>query len=332
MLNVWAHIEQLLTTRLNNPSQSMQVVRLKPKDGKRIVGVLIPQDGVNDVLDCLARLQEDPNQFYASPAVSIPNPPLPASQSPSLAHHSPSLFHSRFPQSMGGGGGGRGLQHSYSTSSLPNMLYRQTHQQPPTTSPMIGSPYQRPSPRTGFRERNFVRIVNGGGNSPLANPQSTRTFSPRMSFTPNQQQQRVGTPSRLAAAFQSPNNGGYSPRQVTPLGMHQPQQRITTNSMPRRQTPGPSRLNWASPTSNMFVGGSPAASSAVRPGGVGMFPNRQVQIQQQPSSFQQQQQPQRRFGSPSIISRPSPAQPAAPVRPKVTPKPLTKVKLVWKND
>lgn len=41
----------------------MQVVRLKPEEGKRIVGLLISQIGVNSVLDCLKRLESDPSSF-----------------------------------------------------------------------------------------------------------------------------------------------------------------------------------------------------------------------------------------------------------------------------
>lgn len=59
VLNVWAHIEPLILSRVGN-QRCMQVVRLKPKDGKRIVGSLIPQECVKDVLSALARLQEDP--------------------------------------------------------------------------------------------------------------------------------------------------------------------------------------------------------------------------------------------------------------------------------
>uniref|UniRef100_A0A5K4F4Y8 Protein strawberry notch homolog 1 n=2 Tax=Schistosoma mansoni TaxID=6183 RepID=A0A5K4F4Y8_SCHMA len=53
VLNVWARIEPFLQMR-SNSSRCMQVVRLKSKDGKRIIGSLIPQECVQDVLACLS--------------------------------------------------------------------------------------------------------------------------------------------------------------------------------------------------------------------------------------------------------------------------------------
>ncbi|KAK4471151.1 hypothetical protein MN116_005546 [Schistosoma mekongi] len=53
VLNVWARIEPVLQLR-SNSARCMQVVRLKSKDGKRIIGSLIPQECVQDVLACLS--------------------------------------------------------------------------------------------------------------------------------------------------------------------------------------------------------------------------------------------------------------------------------------
>ncbi|CAH8577190.1 unnamed protein product [Schistosoma rodhaini] len=53
VLNVWARIEPFLQMR-SNSTRCMQVVRLKSKDGKRIIGSLIPQECVQDVLACLS--------------------------------------------------------------------------------------------------------------------------------------------------------------------------------------------------------------------------------------------------------------------------------------
>ncbi|CAH8510184.1 unnamed protein product [Heterobilharzia americana] len=53
VLNVWARIEPVLQFR-SNSMRCMQVVRLKSKDGKRIIGSLIPQECVQDVLACLS--------------------------------------------------------------------------------------------------------------------------------------------------------------------------------------------------------------------------------------------------------------------------------------
>ncbi|CAL8089156.1 unnamed protein product [Calicophoron daubneyi] len=53
VLNVWAQIEPLLQSR-SNANRCMQVVRLKSKDGKRIIGSLIPAECVEDVLQRLS--------------------------------------------------------------------------------------------------------------------------------------------------------------------------------------------------------------------------------------------------------------------------------------
>ncbi|CAH8619980.1 unnamed protein product [Dicrocoelium dendriticum] len=53
VLNVWAQIEPLIQNR-SNMARCMQVVRLKSKDGSRIIGSLIPQECVDDVLRCLS--------------------------------------------------------------------------------------------------------------------------------------------------------------------------------------------------------------------------------------------------------------------------------------
>ncbi|KAG5446071.1 Protein strawberry notch 1 [Clonorchis sinensis] len=53
VLNVWAQVEPLLQG-YSSLTRCMQVVRLKSSDGKRIVGSLIPQECVDDVLRCLS--------------------------------------------------------------------------------------------------------------------------------------------------------------------------------------------------------------------------------------------------------------------------------------
>ncbi|VDP83951.1 unnamed protein product [Echinostoma caproni] len=53
VLNVWAQIEPLLQGR-SSQDRCMQVVRLKSKDGSRIIGSLIPPECVEDVLNCLS--------------------------------------------------------------------------------------------------------------------------------------------------------------------------------------------------------------------------------------------------------------------------------------
>ncbi|TPP65888.1 Notch signaling pathway -1 [Fasciola gigantica] len=53
VLNVWAQIEPLLQGR-SSQDRCMQVVRLKSKDGNRIIGSLIPPECVDDVLNCLS--------------------------------------------------------------------------------------------------------------------------------------------------------------------------------------------------------------------------------------------------------------------------------------
>lgn len=64
-MNVWRHVEHTLSS-LPNQTVSMQVVRLKPEEGKRIVGLLIPQVGVHAVLECLKGLQSNPGDFDLS--------------------------------------------------------------------------------------------------------------------------------------------------------------------------------------------------------------------------------------------------------------------------
>uniref|UniRef100_A0A5K3FI44 Helicase_C_4 domain-containing protein n=2 Tax=Mesocestoides corti TaxID=53468 RepID=A0A5K3FI44_MESCO len=218
VLNVWAPIERLLSSRLSS-SQSMQVVRLKPKDGKRIVGVLIPQDGVDAVLACLARLQDDPDQFYSP---QVPKP-LPTPVSSSTA---------QFPSQQG-----QRLPHSYSTSALPVSLL--TTRQSPLVS-------QKPSPvvaahPVGFQKRNFARVVVNNSNG----TQSPH-IAPRMSFTtPSQTRQQVAPgpyTSRLAAAVQGrqiSQIGTFSPRPASPLLRHQ------TPSANYLTTTRRGKLNWA---------------------------------------------------------------------------------------
>ncbi|VDN09853.1 unnamed protein product, partial [Dibothriocephalus latus] len=103
VLNVWARIEPLLLSRMVH-SRCMQVVRLKPKDGKRIVGSLIPHECVDDVLSCLSRLQEDTDVVSTrTPTPSDSIGPIPFSGSPFSYSKTPKM--------------GR-LQHSYSTSTI----------------------------------------------------------------------------------------------------------------------------------------------------------------------------------------------------------------------
>ncbi|KAL5109819.1 hypothetical protein TcWFU_001472 [Taenia crassiceps] len=87
VMNVWTHVERALTNRAGN-SPSMQVVRLKPKDGKRIVGVLIPQDGVEAVLHCLNILQSNPDGIHLQPAPLSSGISQPVYQAKSLSRSS----------------------------------------------------------------------------------------------------------------------------------------------------------------------------------------------------------------------------------------------------
>ncbi|VEL18379.1 unnamed protein product [Protopolystoma xenopodis] len=66
VLNVWPRIEPLLMqARLSaagpagQAARCMQVVRLKPRDGRRIVGSLIPHESVDDILACLSQPAEE---------------------------------------------------------------------------------------------------------------------------------------------------------------------------------------------------------------------------------------------------------------------------------
>ncbi|KAA3674887.1 uncharacterized protein DEA37_0003007 [Paragonimus westermani] len=63
VLNVWAQIEPLIYGRANS-NRCMQVVRLRSKDGNRIIGSLIPPECVDDVLHCLS----------SPPELGSPNP------------------------------------------------------------------------------------------------------------------------------------------------------------------------------------------------------------------------------------------------------------------
>lgn len=338
VLNVWAHIEQLLSSRLGTPSQSMQVVRLKPKEGKRIVGVLIPQDGMNDVLDCLARLQADPNQLYAS----IQPPPTPNSINAASANRfsasNTNIFSTRgvgSPSAMGR------FPHSFSTSSLPALSQRYQH--PSLPSSIV-------SQQTGFRDRSIIHV--GGGLSSAASPISSASirgggvargppasgiFSPRTSFSP-QTSLSIGSgrdqrraPSRLTAAFsQQPGGGmatGYSPRHVTPMPL--PQQRtplLNGQTIQRTNLGSGSRLNWASVTPGMIAGSSTFRSNNT------ILPQ---QIQQHQQFIGVASAPSPRFNyqirGAAALPRPPARTAPEPTRPNHVPRPLNKVRLVWKN-
>lgn len=56
VLGVWTRIETILTMKMGHHNSKMQVIRLKTKDGQKIVGTLIPKSCV-EVL--IAELRKD---------------------------------------------------------------------------------------------------------------------------------------------------------------------------------------------------------------------------------------------------------------------------------
>lgn len=53
VLSVWARVEQVFLNRAFNQSK-MQVIRLKTKEGKKIVGTLIPKSCVSELVKDLS--------------------------------------------------------------------------------------------------------------------------------------------------------------------------------------------------------------------------------------------------------------------------------------
>lgn len=57
MLGVWARVESILATKMGHQNK-MQVIRLKTKDGKKIVGTLIPKPCVEVLIEALRKDSE----------------------------------------------------------------------------------------------------------------------------------------------------------------------------------------------------------------------------------------------------------------------------------
>lgn len=53
MLSVWARVESVLATRAGQNTK-MQVIRLRPKEDKKIVGTLIPKNCVELLIQSLS--------------------------------------------------------------------------------------------------------------------------------------------------------------------------------------------------------------------------------------------------------------------------------------
>ncbi|CDS43053.1 protein strawberry notch 1 [Echinococcus multilocularis] len=334
VMNVWTHVERVLTNQAGN-SPPMQVVRLKPKDGKRIVGVLIPQDGVEAVLDCLNILQSNPDDIHLRPA------PLPSGLSQPI-HQVRSLLR----------------------SSLPPPIIKSTGQ-PPI---VIGKPSIRFSvanatnTNAAAMTRNPVRNFGNGTTSTIttgvASSNAPTFLSPRMSFTTlHQPLSRFPlasrAQSRLEAAFQcqpisqtrnivpqrvftsinaSSSQQSNSPQRFASPRGFQPSRPPST----RVTAPRTGRINWVSQDNGYCVNNLPVQ---------GVFQPR-LQTQQQLVQLQQvYQQPQRQQPSqqksrqlsqvpPTLVSAASPNNTANPsVQAAVaqpTQKPF-KMKFVWKG-
>ncbi|KAH8874996.1 Protein strawberry notch [Schistosoma japonicum] len=95
VLNVWARIEPVLQLR-SNSVRCMQVVRLKSKDGKRIIGSLIPQECVQDVLACLS-LPPDTGQTLPSNSSFVKKYEFPQAENTSSISNSNFVVSPRIP-------------------------------------------------------------------------------------------------------------------------------------------------------------------------------------------------------------------------------------------
>ncbi|KAL7053455.1 hypothetical protein AAHC03_027120 [Spirometra sp. Aus1] len=339
VLNVWARIEPLLLSRMVH-SRCMQVVRLKPKDGKRIVGSLIPHECVDDVLSCLSRLQEDTELVSGrTPTPFDSTGPSPFSESP--------FGHSKVPKI------GR-LQHSYSTSTLAsgqayaltnglgkNIRYSTNGKFGPFTRqpglPMVfgaarsNPPFPPSQPNSSLMYSSIrpgSHQLSTGLRKFPTRTLSNQSFSPHLSY----EQQRTNrlhhlyrspgsgvTGSRLLAAITDPSNQGFTPRHVTPVP-------------PSVGVPSPTR----SPMNQVAFTSLGTQMATYSPGQVGVS---RPKWASQPGSFYSAQTNGFKAASPQPPSGNVPTGLAAPpssaqhnsVQTKRAPSRFKKVKLVWKD-
>ncbi|VDL82627.1 unnamed protein product [Schistocephalus solidus] len=332
VLNVWARIEPLLLSRMVH-SRCMQVVRLKPKDGKRIVGSLIPHECVDDVLSCLSHLQEDTELRTSTPF-----------ESPGSSPFSESPFGYPKVSKMGK------LQHSYSTSSLASgQPYALTNGlgksiRHPSNGPLVRQPgmvfgatrSNPPFPRSQPNNSLMYSSIGPGSHNIStglkkfpSHTLSNQSFSPHRSYE-QQHTNRLHhlyrspssgvTGSRLLAAITDPSNVGFAPRHVTPIltpvgvpsTTRPPMNQVAftlpgvqmTNFSPNQA--GLGRPNWASQPGNLYSTQTNGFKAAVPPPPNGNIPTRLAVPP--PSSGQH-----------------NPAQAKRP------PNKFKKVKLVWKD-
>lgn len=55
VLGVWSRVETILTMKMGHHQSKMQVIRLKTKDGQKIVGTLIPKSCVEVLIEDLRK-------------------------------------------------------------------------------------------------------------------------------------------------------------------------------------------------------------------------------------------------------------------------------------
>lgn len=298
VMNVWTHVERALTNRAGN-SPSMQVVRLKPKDGKRIVGVLIPQDGVETVLDCLNILQSNPDDIHLQPAALSSG----ISQS---THQAKSLSRSSLPPLVN------------STGQPPIVVGKPSVRLPVANSTSANVAMTRNS------GRNFGRTTTTG----VASSNASTFHSPRMSFTTLHQTLSRVPPasraqSRLEAAFQrqpisqprsiasqrvfTATNGLSSQESISPQRFAIPRSSQPLRPSSTRITaPRAGKINWVSQGNGYYVNNLPV-QGVLQP----RLQSQQqlVQLQQayhQPQRQQPSQQQSRQFSlvpNTSICSR-----------------------------
>lgn len=58
VLGVWSRVEQILAMKMGHHHNKMQVIRLKTKEGQKIVGTLIPKPCVEVLIEDLKKESE----------------------------------------------------------------------------------------------------------------------------------------------------------------------------------------------------------------------------------------------------------------------------------
>ncbi|VDK20829.1 unnamed protein product [Taenia asiatica] len=332
VMNVWTHVERALTNRAGN-SPSMQVVRLKPKDGKRIVGVLIPQDGVEAVLDCLNILQSNPDGIHLQPA------PLPSGISQPV-HQIKSLSRSSLPPLVN------------STEQPPIVIGK-----PSVRLPVASSTSANVAAMTLNSVRNFESTIANTITTGVASSNVSAFHSPRMSFTTLHQTLSRVPPasraqSRLEAAFQhqpmsrprnvasqrvfTATNGLSSQQSISPQRFANPRGFQPSRPLTRITAPRTGGINWVSQENGYFVNNlavqgvlQPRLQSQqqlVRLQQVYHQPQRQQPSQQQPRQFPQV--PPTLASAASTNNAANPPARAAVAQPAQKP---FKMKFVWKG-